>query len=72
MVGSDQTRRSSRSEVSRIYKFIGQIMINNLIIFSVGFISVCVSAFIFSLEVGLLVVGLGLMTISLLFDFEKL
>tara|TARA_B100001113_G_C21054908_1_gene598520 strand:- start:183 stop:326 length:144 start_codon:yes stop_codon:yes gene_type:complete len=47
-------------------------MLNNLIVFSVGFISVCVSAFFFSIEIGLAVTGLGLMVISLLFDFEKL
>lgn len=47
-------------------------MLNNLIVFSVGFISVCVSAFFIAIEVGLAVMGLGLIAISLLFDFEKL
>ena len=47
-------------------------MLNNLIVFSVGFIAVCVSAFIIAIELGLAVLGVGLMAISLLFDFEKL
>ena len=47
-------------------------MLNNLIVFSFGFICVCVSAFFVSIELGLLVFGLGLMAISLLFDFERL
>lgn len=47
-------------------------MLNNLIVFSVGFISVCVSAFFVSMELGLFVLGSGLIAISLLFDFERL
>ena len=47
-------------------------MLNNLIIFSMGFVSVCVSAFMFQQRLGLAVVGLGLMAIALLFDFERL
>jgi hypothetical protein len=47
-------------------------MINNLIIFSVGFVSVCVSALFVSTTVGLFVLGSGLIAISLLFDFERL
>ena len=47
-------------------------MLNNLIIFSVGFVSICVSAFFVSTELGLFVVGAGLIAISLLFDFERL
>jgi hypothetical protein len=47
-------------------------MINNLIVFSVGFICVCVSAFIVSIPVGLAILGIGLIAISLLFDFERL
>jgi len=47
-------------------------MINNLIIFSVGFICLCVSAFFISTTVGMGVLGLGLIAISLLFDFERL
>ena len=47
-------------------------MLNNLIVFSVGFICVCVSAFFIAIEVGLAVMGIGLIAISLLFDFEKL
>jgi hypothetical protein len=47
-------------------------MLNNLIVFSVGFISVSVSAFLVSTQVGLLVVGLGLIAIALLFDFERI
>tara|TARA_Y100000389_G_scaffold113901_1_gene111049 strand:- start:299 stop:442 length:144 start_codon:yes stop_codon:yes gene_type:complete len=47
-------------------------MLNNLIVFSVGFISVSVSAFLVSTQVGLLVVGLGFIAIALLFDFERI
>lgn len=47
-------------------------MLNNLIIFSVGFIAVCVSAFIVSTQIGLLVLGLGLISISLLFDIDNI
>jgi|TARA_R100000734_G_C3302259_1_gene92803 hypothetical protein len=45
---------------------------NNLIIFAVGFASVCVSAFVYSIPLGLFVFGVGLMLIGLLFDFERL
>jgi hypothetical protein len=43
---------------------------NNLIIFAVGFASV--SAFVYSIPLGLFVFGVGLMLIGLLFDFERL
>tara|TARA_Y100000592_G_C5344008_1_gene255622 strand:- start:535 stop:690 length:156 start_codon:yes stop_codon:yes gene_type:complete len=47
-------------------------MLNNLIIFAVGFVCVCVSAFFISTTLGLFVLGSGLIAISLLFDFERL
>lgn len=47
-------------------------MIANLIVFSIGFIAVCISAFLNSIQVGLFVTGSGLVAIALLTDFDKL